>query len=154
MSTALLHGSTSISASLPQIKPSKKRPFCRPVFFSMHRNTEKHTSTSVTGGEAGRRRRRSGAYLKNAQSAAGLLLGSGSLVGSGPDVSTGGRRNARRLHRQPGEADIRRTLGALQLSVFLSLSFSVSLSSQTMLRSAGALPLPRANAHRSLTNRT
>lgn len=43
-------------------------------------------------------------------------------------VSTGGRRNARRLHGQSGEADIRRTLAVLRLSAFLSSSLSPCLS--------------------------
>lgn len=56
-------------------KPQSKRPFCLHLFLVMRwaEIQNKHTSTSVTGGEAGRRR--SGAYLKNAQSAAGPLLG-------------------------------------------------------------------------------
>lgn len=56
-------------------KPQSKRPFCLPLFLFMcwAEIQNKHTSTSVTRGEAGRRT--SGAYLKNAQSAAGPLLG-------------------------------------------------------------------------------
>lgn len=133
---ALLHCCSqqpaSISAWPPQIKSNKNARFCGAVFLFVRcaetgkkkQKKNPHTSTSVTGGEAGRRRR-SGAYLKNAQSVAGPLVVFGSLVGL--TVSTGGHRNARLLHRQSGQADIRRTLGALgsppfspPLSLYLS----------------------------------
>lgn len=131
MSLALLHSSrhtpTSISASLPQINHNQNARFAFP--FSCSCVGPKYRTNT---------RRRRWPEEKPGGGRAALTwktlspLQDRSLVwkpdSSGLDVSTGSRRNAKLLHRQPVEADIWRTLGALQLAVFLSLSLFLCIS--------------------------